>query len=151
MVMVREPTERDRSRRIDDIGVGEMGFERGPGNVGIARHVLRLEEPEVHRLPAGDGERGAILVSALDHAHRRVRRAAEPVPLGQRPGLGAAAEHRHHGDVVRPVDHAPAREHRVVEVRRHDHRPHGPNLSAQKRRPAWAGDRRVFGSGRLGL
>ncbi|HEX3456171.1 MAG TPA: hypothetical protein VHS03_16230 [Gaiellaceae bacterium] len=125
MVMVRGSTDGDRSRRVDDIGVAEVRFERGPRNIGIADHVLRLEEPEMHRLAAGDRQRGAILGATLDHPRRRVASAGMLIPLRQRPGIGPAGEDRDNGDVVRAVDHAPARQHCVVEVRRHDHSPHG--------------------------
>jgi len=89
------------------------------------RRVLTVEQPEVHATTTNELERRVVLVAPLEHPRRGILRTGRPVPPRHRSaGRRQSGEGVHHGHVAASGEHAPAREHRIVEVRRQDGRVH---------------------------
>jgi len=153
--------ERARARgqahgRVADHDVVGVAVDRGGGmhdRVGVqrvlkcrrelrgadrGRAVLVVEQAQVARPGPRDRQRFAVLGLALAHARRRVGRSGDPVPPPDRSaGRGCAGEDVHDGRRLGPVEHAPARQDGVVEVRREHRVSHAdPDYRTARNAPA---------------
>lgn len=110
----------------------EPSDDRGERLFAVA--VLIVEQLQVDRAAAREGEGPPILLDAVPHPLRRVRRTRVPIP--PRPSIGVCRHAREYVDdrhLARLREHMPAREHRVVEVRGENHGDHRPRTIPTRR------------------
>ena len=84
-----------------------VSVDRGAEVRKAKRAIVGVEQPRVHRLGAGEGERCAVVGSSPADDGGRVRAAAHPVERGHEAGLRYPREHCHDAHVLDRAEHMP--------------------------------------------
>ncbi len=114
-----------QARRRIYQGILDEHFAQRPHDLSrrlVALAVLPVQERQVDRRVAGARKRPAVLLDTRADHRGRIARARELIPPAERAGGRLARKDVHHEHLAGARQHVPARQHRVVEVGREDHR-----------------------------